>query len=95
MEISVNTRLNKGIQLSFECDLHITGMDINRLPSLNVDEIREMVRSQLESILRCYGYNKEGQAEEISRSLVYGAQRSQSVSEEDDKAQDLRDLVTQ
>ena len=83
MEISVTTRLCEGMNPVFEFDLHITGMNIDRLPSLNTDEIREMVRPQLASILRCHGYDKEGRAEEISRCLVYGTQRSQSTSEED------------
>lgn len=81
MEISVRTRLRS--DNSFAFDLHIEDMCVDNLPSFSVDEIREMVKPQLELILRNYGSKNDEYVKKVSHNLVYGNQPSLSTCQED------------
>ncbi|MBD5223875.1 MAG: hypothetical protein HDS71_07505 [Bacteroidales bacterium] len=81
MEISVKTRLRSDRKFAF--DLHIEDMCVDTLPSFNVDQIREMVRPQIESIIRDLGCKNGEYIKKVSCDLVYGTEQSESTSQAD------------
>lgn len=81
MEIKIE--VNDGVSLTLvKVDISLYGMDAAMLPSLNGDEIREMVRPIIENKLLLETGKKE-YSRRISRLLAYGEQRCRELFPED------------
>lgn len=81
METSIGVR-KEGVK--FLVDIHIKGMNAMNLSSLHADEIRDMVRPQIESIL--YDSNDPERCKYFARAIVDGIPLPQSSSPEDESA---------
>lgn len=75
MEISVKTRYGKFNDL--KVDLCIEDMDVNDLPSFDMDEIRAMVLPQVERLL--FNSSNEKANKVLSRLAVYGEERCREL----------------
>lgn len=72
MEISVSSKIRQDNRIGI--DIHITDMCAEKLPSFHTDEIREMVRPQIESLLRNHDVSDK-EAKIMSRLVTYGKER--------------------
>lgn len=76
MEISIKTRPGKTTEI--ELDLCFEGMDIELLPSFDMDEIRAMVLPQVERLLLNHGGSQK-RSKNLSRLMVYGQERCREL----------------